>query len=151
WQVAQDYSAAASYSWNTTGLATGVWQLDVYVRQAGSTVDKDAYAQPQNYQLGGSPCSSVSFTTSPASPQSVGTVVTINASSTGCTSPTYKYFVMPPGGAWQVAQDYSAAASFSWNTAGLAAGVWQLDVYVRQAGSLADKEAYAQPQNFQLN
>jgi hypothetical protein len=40
--MARAYGAAA-WTWNTTGLATGSYQVGVWARQTGSTSAHDAY------------------------------------------------------------------------------------------------------------
>jgi len=82
---------------------------------------------------------------SPASPQAPGTQVTLSAAATGCPNPVYQFWVQTPSGSWSVIQAYSSASTASWNTTGLPAGTYSLDVWVRQSGSAADFEAEIKP------
>lgn len=149
WTVVQDYSATNTWTWNTTGLATGTYQLDVYARDAASSAAYDTHISPNpSYTLQAqqsTPCASVTESASPAPPQSPGTSVTFSATATGCPNPTFKFWLLPPGGSWTVVQDYSSTSTWTWNTAGLAAGTYQLDVYARNAGSAAAYEAHLSP------
>ncbi len=43
WAIVRDWGAAA-FSWNTTGLAAGTYQLFVYARAVGSAADYQAYS-----------------------------------------------------------------------------------------------------------
>ena len=86
-------------------------------------------------------CTTTSFTAVPASPQAAGTPVTFTATASGCTTPQFKYWILPPGGSWTVARDWGPAV-FAWTTTGLAAGTYRVTVYARATGSTADYEAY---------
>jgi hypothetical protein len=37
WQIKQDYSSSATFNWNTIGLGSGMYGLEVDVRNQGST------------------------------------------------------------------------------------------------------------------
>jgi hypothetical protein len=145
WQVLQAYGTKSTFSWNTNGLVPGTYLLDVWVRQSGETVDKDANISPNPTYVLGPPCSSVTESASPASPAAPGTSVTLSAVAAGCPNPTYEFWIQPPGGAWQIVQAYSAASSYTWNTSGLGPGTYLLDVWVRNSGSGASKEANISP------
>jgi hypothetical protein len=82
------------------------------------------------------------ITAAPASPQHESTSVVLTATSTGCTNPEYRFFLMKPGGAW-VAQGGYAGPSFVWNTTGDLDGIWGIGVWVRQIGSTRAYAAYA--------
>ena len=149
WTVVQDYSTSSTWTWNTTGLVGGEYQLDVYARQSGSAAAWEAHISPNPvYTLqapASTPCSSVSESANPASPQQSGTSVTFTASANGCTTPTFKFWLQAPGGAWTVVQDFSTANTWTWNTTGLAAGTYLLDVYARQNGSSVAYETHISP------
>ncbi len=46
WTVLQGYGSASSFTWNTTGLATGTYLFDVWVRQNGSSAQYEAHISP---------------------------------------------------------------------------------------------------------
>src|SRR5207248_1400908 len=118
WQIVQAYSPAASATWNTTGLAVGTYLFDIWARQSGSSASWEAHISPNptyTLQAAGGSCSTVTFAASPASPQSPGPLVTISGVASGCTQPTYEFWIQPPGGSWQVLQGYSSAPSAPWN------------------------------------
>jgi hypothetical protein len=77
----------------------------------------------------------------PASPKAPGGPVIFTATSTGCTTPEYKFFLQSPGGSW-TAQTGFGADTWSWNTTGLPAGVYGVGVWVRETGSTASYDAY---------
>jgi len=150
WSVLRDYSATATATWNTAGLAAGTYLFDVYAKQSGSTASYEAHVSPNpTYTLQAPPppptCTAVTFSASPASPQSVGVSVTLTGAATGCPNPVYQFWIQPPGGAWSVLRDYSSTATSTWNTTGLATGTYLFDVYAKQSGSTASYEAHVSP------
>ncbi len=147
WTVLQAYSSSATATWNTAGQATGTYLFDVWAKQSGSTAQWEAHISPNpTYVLQtGAPCSSVSLGFDPASPQTVGTSVTLTGVASGCTSPQYEFWIEPPGGAWTVLQAYSSNPTATWSSGGSATGTYLFDVWVRQAGSSAGWEAHISP------
>jgi len=80
--------------------------------------------------------SSVAVSPDLASPQMVGTVVTMTASATGGTAPlAYKWWVFD-GTTWSNVRDWSAERTFAWTLP--AAGASQFGVWARSAGQTAD-------------
>jgi len=135
--IVHDYTAGATYVWNAP-ITPGPYRIEVDARDATSTIPYDALTA-LNYTLTG--CTSAGLSPGTASPQSPGTTITFTATSTGCTVPQYRFFVQPPGGAWTAKTSYGAA-TFAWNTTGLAAGVYGVGVWVRSTGSTAAHESY---------
>ena len=81
------------------------------------------------------PCTSAALTSDKASPQVIGTVITLTATSTGCPNPQYLFYVQSPAGVWSIARNYGGG-SFAWDTSTLAAtGNYVVNVWVRDAGS----------------
>ena len=78
----------------------------------------------------------MTLTPSVASPQTAGSTVTFTANGSGGTgSYEYQFWVMPPGGTWSIKQGYNSSSSWTWSTAGLAAGTYQVCVWARTAGT----------------
>ena len=130
WTVAQAYSTSAIFDWNTTGKAAGNYYISVWVRRRspGSSCNSlgcnDAFVPGFTYRLGSPPCTSVTASAAPASPQAPGTAVAFTGSAVGCTSPLYQFWTLAPGlSTWVVAQAYSSNATFNWNTTGKAAAL----------------------------
>jgi N-acetyl-anhydromuramyl-L-alanine amidase AmpD len=139
WRIVQDYSPTATYSWATTGLAKGTYGLEVDVRDAGSAAVYEVVANI-TYSLGPPTCHNPSLTATPVSSAATGSTVTFSSSTAGCPNPRYRFWVQPPGGAWYVAQNYSASNTFNWNASG-APGTYRIEVDVRDANSTASYDA----------
>lgn len=140
WTMQQNYGAG-SWTWNTAGLAPGTYEVGVWARQAGSPNTYDAYAIT-TFTLGVGPCISTGMTPSQASAPASGALVTFTASSSGCASPQYEFWVLPSGGAWTVMQAYSATTTWQLDTTKYPAGNLQVGVWARQAGSPSSYDAF---------
>ena len=77
------------------------------------------------------PCTAVSLSPSPASPQVTGTTVLWTASATGCTAPQFRFMVFHSSTGWIVGQDWSASPSFSWSTGSLVIGDYLVQVLAK--------------------
>jgi hypothetical protein len=89
-------------------------------------------------------CSSVTLTAAPPNQAPTSSTVTLTATATGanCVSPQYRFWVMPPGGAWTMVRDYSGTNTFSW-TAPAGLGTYYLGVHARALASTAPFESTA--------
>jgi Cysteine-rich secretory protein family len=129
WTVRQDYSTNNAFSWPIAGLAPGTYGIEVDERSLGSS---EPYQRVSNlsYVLAMTPCASATLGASPASPGATGSTVTLTASSTGCVSPQYRFWIRAPNGTWSMRQDYSASNTFAWSGTGQA-GTYGIEVDVR--------------------
>jgi len=143
WSIVQPYSASPTFTWNTTGAAGGTYALSVWVRDANSggassngSGSWDTYASSQ-FVLDPGQCTGVTLSTSPASPATAGTPVTLTGTATWCPypNPLYQFWMAAPGASWQIVQAYSTSATFSWNTSKATAGMYAISVWLRDANS----------------
>ena len=141
WTVTQPYGAS-TWSWTTSGLVPGTYQVGVWARQTGSTASYDAY-YIGTYQLTLPGCSAAGISASPASPQAAGTRITFTASSSACAAPLYEFWEQKPGGIWTAVQGLGGGTSFSWDSTGSAAGTYNFAVWAVNAGSPNDYDSYA--------
>jgi len=130
--IVQDYGGASTFNWNTTGLALGDYTLTVDVRNVGATNATEANAGV-DYLLALPTCTGTALSSDLASPQGTGTAVTFTGTTTTCPHPLYQFWVLAPGSSWQVAQAYSASATYRWDTTGKAAGSYSVSVWTREA------------------
>jgi hypothetical protein len=146
WTIVQSWTTTSSFSWNTTGLSSGTYQLEVWVKDASSSATYDNYGALTFTITSGStaptPCTGGTLTGMPGSPQPAGTPVMLSATALTCLSPQYQYWVLPPGGSWTIVQSWTTASSFSWATTGLSSGTYQLEVWVKDASSSATYDNY---------
>jgi spore germination protein YaaH len=139
--VQQDYSPTATFSWSTTGLATGTYGFEIDVRNQGSTASYDA-ARGLFFTLTSPPCSAPTLKASSGPPGGTGAPVTLTGTATGCPVPQFRFWARAPGGSWGMARDYATSATSVW-PGGVAAGTYSYEVDVRALGSSATYEAVA--------
>ena len=140
WKIARDYAPSSSFTWNTPSTPRGYYGVEVDVRSVGSTA---AYETVANLTYLVDACTSAHVSVSPASPQKTGTIIVVTGTASCAGTPEYRFWVRAPGGAWIVARDYSTTATFTWTTAGKAAGTYGLEVDVRDQGSGAAYDTVA--------
>src|SRR6266567_3813447 len=150
WTIVQAYSPTNTFTWNTVPPA-GAYKYSVWARDAGSAASYDTYFPGTAYTLTTTPCTSVTASPAPASPQTSGTAITISASASGCPNARYEFWIMAAGGSWTIVQAYSPTATFSWNTTGLPAGTYRYSVWARDASSGASYDTYFPGTAYALN
>ncbi len=145
WSVGQAYGSNASWTWNTTGLGTGAYTIQVWARSVGSIAAYDTWTGVKyTLVVPQPPATAVTLTVNPQSPQSPGAQITFTAAASGGSGSYQYYFTVlnPNTGSWSVGQAYSSNASWTWDTTGLGAGNYQVQVWARSAGSTAAYEAW---------
>ena len=134
--IKQAYSATATWTWNTTGLAGGSYVIKVDTRNAGSTAATQANRTLTYVLTVPTPASAVTLTPSPASPQFPGTTVGFAAAASGGSGAyEYQFSLTPPSGTASVVQSWSTASSWDWATTALTPGTYTVAVSARNAGS----------------
>jgi len=127
WNLIQGWGGP-SFTWDTSGLATGTYLVHAWVNTSGSGHDAIGSA---TVTLTGCASAAVSPTTVS---QAAGTVVALTAASTGCAAPRYEFFVQYPDGSWNLKQGWGGSA-FSWDTTGLAPGSYLVHAWVNSTGT----------------
>src|SRR5216683_1300455 len=140
WTMQRDYGVN-TWTWNTTGLVPGIYQLGVWARQPGSTDAYDAYGFT-TFAIGIGNCISAGISPNLAPPQAPGATVMFTATSNSCTSPLYQFWLLRPGYSWQVRQPYSAMATWSWDTNTWPLGTYQVGVWVKASASSAAYDSF---------
>src|SRR5207249_526653 len=130
-------------------LSAGIYKYSVWVRDATSAAAYDSYFPGTAYTLTTIPCTGVTASATPASPQDARTIITLSATASGCPNPRCEFRIQAPGGGWTIAQAYSNSNSFSWNTMP-PAGVYKYSVWVRDASSGASYDTYFPGTSYRL-
>ena len=130
WNLKQGFGGA-SFNWDTTGLATGTYLVHAWVNSSGTGHDAIGSA---TVTLTG--CASAALSPT-ATSQPAGTAVSLTASSSGCPTPRYEFWVQYPDGSWNLKQLFGGA-SFTWDTTGLAPGMYLVHAWVNSTGSSWD-------------
>jgi spore coat protein A len=141
WTLGRGYLGTASWSWNTTGLAMGTYNILLQVRPVGSTAPFTGQVT-LNYKLtSATPATGVTLAALPVSPKPAGTLVNFTAGATGGDPAgpyEYRFAWRKMGTAtWTEAPAYTTTTTWSWDTAALALtpGTYYIRVYARHVGS----------------
>lgn len=137
WEVLRDWSASAATSWTPT--AAGGYNISVEARGSGA-----ANAEVEtvtSYEVttgsgggGGGVMTRVTLGASTVAPQPLGTSVTWTATGSGGSAPySFRFWVQPWNGDWQVVRDWGTGASFVWQPT--TAGGYNVAVEARSAGA----------------
>lgn len=146
WYVARGWGAS-SWTWDTTGLAYGYYQVGVWARQPTSPNSYDAYAIrtfPIFPAVSGS-CHEADIAFSPTDdtspPIAPGTQVQLSANSS-CGPPVYyKWWLKPPGGSWEQSA-YSQLLSATWDTSGIDPGTYQVGLWAEPSATYPRLSTY---------
>ena len=140
WTATTAYGGAG-WTWSTSGLVSGTYQVGVWARQSGSAAAYEAYGIT-TFALGVGGCVSAALTPGTAPPQSRGARVTFAASSSGCSSPQYQFWLLAPGGSWTAVQPYGVADTWQLDSSLYPSGNLQVGVWARQPGSSQAYDAF---------
>ncbi|MDH4164328.1 MAG: chitobiase/beta-hexosaminidase C-terminal domain-containing protein [Nitrospirota bacterium] len=145
WTLVRDYASPNTWTWDTAGATPGVYTVKVSVRCAGSTASQEAYATASCSLVTEAPATGAALSASPTGVQMIGTPLIFTASGSG-GSGTYEYqflYKLSTDAKWTVGRPYDPQNAWTWDTTGIAAGVYSVKVMVRNAGSAASMEASA--------
>jgi len=132
WNMLRAFSTSPTWDWVTSGLAPGSYAVHVWANQTGSSTSLAQATGASTVTLTG--CASASL--SPASAtQQVTSTVHFSATSTGCSSPQYQYWVLYLDGSWHILRAFSTSPTWDWVTSGLGPGTYTVHVWANQAGA----------------
>jgi hypothetical protein len=138
WQTGQDWSTNNSFNWKPNSTNVN-YRVGVWARSASSTydaADSDASAGYLSFPIV-QPLALTSLSTNLASPQHVGTSVTLTAGAKGGVAPYQYKWLISDGTSWTVGQQWSTSSTFTW-TPSVAKANYSIGVWVRSAISTTD-------------
>lgn len=132
WANLQSYSADNTFTWVPS--EAGTYIVQAWARRVGSTANHDVYRGSDYLNVVATPATVRSLTADRALPSRVGTDLTWTAVGAGGTKAPllYKFWVYD-GVSWTVAQDWSAANTWTWTPP--ATGTYAVQVWVKSTGS----------------
>jgi hypothetical protein len=138
--------SSSTFTWNTTGLPDGTYQVGVWAKQRFSTRSYEAFAYVTFTLVvvsGTTHCQAVNVDASPPSPSLKGTSVLLTATPVSCDAAQYKWWVRDTAAHWAIVQDYPGGSTYTFSTTTRPAGTYLLGVWVRQTGSTANYEVFS--------
>ena len=142
WGIVQDYGNGATFDW-ASHVTLGTYSIQVRVRATTETAKAfDSYVTI-SYMISATPCTTPTLGTDLASPQIVGTTVTITGNTTCAdTTPQYAFYVRTPDLVWHLIQAYSPTNTTTWNTFDTQIGSYLLEVLIKNTGSTAAYDSF---------
>ena len=119
----------------TYGTAADTWTITAHAQGASGTPPVTGSIE---YTLGSPPppvpCTSLSVSASPQSPQPRGTAVAFTASVASCASPIYRFWLTDTIGVGTLLQDWSSSGTYTWATSpAMIPGAYRIRVDARDA------------------
>jgi hypothetical protein len=137
WAVAQPWSPLKTFTWTPSWTDAGQHAVQVWVRNAGSTAQYDAWKGTGVFDIQMAPLHLASDKVFPIAP---GTTVKWTASVVDPTTFQYQFWVYKQGsGTWSLAQPYGAANTFNWTPA---TGTYAVQAWARRVGSTSAYDAW---------
>jgi hypothetical protein len=125
WAIVKDFGTLGA-QWSTSFGTAGLYYVHVFARPITGGGEAQTQISYSVTSAGG--CTGASLSADAFPPITAGTTVTLTATASGCSSPLYRFWRLDPGGGWTMVQDYSATATYAWNTTGLANGTYSFAV-----------------------
>jgi spore germination protein YaaH len=142
WVMTRTFAADATWTWSTAAYPLGTYTIHVWANQGGGNMGTWQAFGSATFTLTKPPPCATAALAPPSVSAGAGTTTTLTASSTGCASPRYEFWVQYPSGTWYLKQGWGGA-TFDWNTGGLAPGTYTVHGWANQAGDSTSKwEAY---------
>ncbi len=148
------YGTGNSYAWDTTGWLDGVYSLQVYARQQGSSVSMEVMGSAAFTLTGGAgSCGQPSLQVNPAGPVEAGANVDLTGTATCTTGATaeYRFVDRGPNGVTRILRNWGTSGSFAWDTDGELSGAHELRVQTRASGSIFAYEAESSATSLTVN
>ena len=142
WSIVQPWGSANAWTWDEADAAPGIYNIQVWARNAGTTVTYDVWAALTYVVFPAQP-TSVTLNSNVLSPQVAGAQVTFNAAAIG-TSGNYQYlfYLRNSQGAWSLVQPYGSSSNWTWNTASGQPGTYGIQVWARNTGTTVSYDVW---------
>ncbi len=142
WHLSRSLSTNPTWQWDTSGMPSGTYHVQVGVRSKGSPPPWEAGAARTILITDLPPATEVTFTVSEGSSSRVGAAIAVSAAAAGGSGQyEYRMLVRSRELDWWVAKEYSPEATWQWDTVNLTPATYYIQVDARSAGSPAEREA----------
>lgn len=134
--LVQGPGAQTTWVWATAfGTAAGTWTITAHAQGPAGTPPAAGSIQ---YTLSSPPppmpCTNLTVSASPDSPQPLGTSVLFQGAVASCSSPIYRFWLTDTNGVGTLLQDWSSSATYTWaTTPDMQAGTYTIRVEARDA------------------
>ncbi|MCY2990966.1 MAG: calcium-binding protein [Planctomycetota bacterium] len=142
WQLARGYGTNSLWSWDTAQVPEDLYYVQVDVRTAGTSVERDATTTLSQAVTSVPPASGVVLQSDQPARIGPSTPVQFTAQGEGGNGRyEYRYWQRPADGVWSLVRDYAPDPTWTWYTDGAADGEHFTQVDVRSAGAVVERDA----------
>jgi hypothetical protein len=131
WYLKRSFSPDGSWSWDTTGLRPGTYTVHAWANQQNAYTGLLEATGSSTVKLTG--CTSASLAPASGSVRA-GTRVTFTASSNGCPSPAYEFWMKDTTGRWHRMTGFGGN-TWTWINLGWGKGKYVIHVWANQQGA----------------
>jgi IPT/TIG domain-containing protein/cysteine-rich secretory family protein len=124
-----------TWNWDTSGYAPGTYTIHVWANNTGDSQTAFEVFGTVTYTVLSNKCVSAGLTVTGLATRPAGTAVAFTAASSVCPSPTYEFWVGDAAGHWTLKRPFAGDPSWTWDTTGLAPGVYDVHVWANNAGN----------------
>jgi hypothetical protein len=142
WSNVRGYAPDPTYSWTPAYGDIGDHTLQVWARPVGSTDVYETYVSTSFAITDGALPTLTALNASGPPPRRAGATTTWTATITGGAGPVHFKFYRRDADGWHLVQDYGPSNAYTWTPAATDVGAHDLQVWVRNADSLATYESY---------
>jgi hypothetical protein len=152
WTMLRDYSPVDSITWTPAAGEEGSYNLQVWVRGAGSTAAYDAWRSSDTFAIAAAPPNIAIVKSETSFPAPIGAPITWKVSASGGPGPLqYRFYRLAHStSTWTLVQDYGPSNSYTWTPTPSDEGAYVLQAWVRRAGSTEAYDAWASTADFQI-
>jgi FtsP/CotA-like multicopper oxidase with cupredoxin domain len=153
WAIARNWSSTPTWTWATTYAAVASYEFKVETRRVGSPAPFEADSSTVTVTvIAANAAETVTLISTPRLTGPRGTAVTWTAAASGGTGPyQYKFWARVAGSpTWLLATNWTATATWTWNTTAAALGNYEFKVDARRIGSPSPVEATSPIQTYTL-
>lgn len=137
WKEVRPYSSDSKYVW--TPAKPGKYKFSVHVKSSTSRKSYDVYRTFEYEVKQIEPVKATTLSVNNASPQPVGTTLSLTAGATGGVQRLYKFHLFD-GNEWTVLRDYDTSNKAQWKPT--KAGDYKLVVHVKDQSSSKEYDSY---------
>jgi alpha-amylase len=151
WAELRPYDTDPAFTWTPTTI--GKYVVQVWARKVGSAAPYDVWGNAPSFNIARTALTVSSLTVDRPLPTTTGTTMTWTARVKGGTQGPFEYRFIRYSAAtgWQEVQPYSGSNSYVWTPTWGEHGKYHFQVWVRNAGSTAEYDAWKGTSSFDVN
>ena len=152
WTLVRDYSPVETYTWTPIAGDEGSYNIQVWVRGAGSTAVYDSWRSTDAFSIAAAPPNIAIVKSETLFPTGTGAPITWKAVASGGPGPLhYRFYRFALAtSTWTMVQDYGPSNTFTWTPTGGDEGSYVLQAWVRRAGTTVVYDNWSSTSTFQI-